>query len=872
MACSRNYFFWWSIPFLRTLTAVLLLFQVLGPPLIQAQVVLDGTMGGSSGDTVGPGMVSGGATTPGGLDFADHLITSDLGKLIENKNLFHSFSTFKIAADKTAIFTGDNAIENVLSRVTGADPAEIRGTLGSSISSANLFLLSPKGIIFGENATLDIAGAFFGSTANQIKLKDEMVFTAVPGQDDGQLTSAQPAAFGFLGANPPIYALGSTAGITLQGLMTNGASVVFVGRDGILNNTTQQLPAIEVRDGTIHSDGGQISLASSGRPGNITFDIKKAQISKVIPDTPSSQNGQIMIQNNAKVNLNETVDSPAGTLFIRGGKLVVNNAEIEVSTINKTGGGIDINVNEATLTNRARIRSRVTGKGQAGPIHIDATSFTLDGFGSFISTSSLHSPVTPPSAGEGKGGDIRIRGDTITIKNDAQVLSQTFGPGNGGEVQLEAFNSTSNGIIMIQDFGSIQTNSLSKKEFQIAGSSQKAGQAGPITIMANHLEMSKNASIKAETRGPGKGGNITPLIDIFESNQSTLSSSSNPFDGVDKTLAGAAGNITISGREGARASTVTLANTDISTTSTATGGGGAISIDTLGDITLTNTTLSADVNDSASSDLTGASINVTTDKNLTIQDGTTISAKSIGDRNAGKISLTALDTLSISDNSTVSTEAGIASGGDIDLKAEFLIQLIGNSEVTSSVQGGPTTQGGRLTLDPQFIVIQDSRILARANEGAGGTINLIASEAIFIDVDNLSESISASAGPTGISGEVNVSTPRQNLSESIAPLPENIMEVAALYGDQCAAQKGGEFSSLTLRGRDRVPSEPGDYLLTPLLLNEKEGYGLRGTLSSPSPMAQRLGMSSLLNGSADLFSDSSLQGSTLTIFQSRCES
>jgi hypothetical protein len=105
-------------------------------------------------------------------------------------------------------------------------------------------------------------------------------------------------------------------------------------------------------------------------------------------------------------------------------------------------------------------------------------------------------------------------------------------------------------------------------------------------------------------------------------------------------------------------------------------------------------------------------------------------------------------------------------------------------------------------------------------------------------IDSLS-TIDASS-QFGISGTINIDSPIQNLSGAIAPLPESIVEVAALYNAQCAGQKGGQFSSFTLQGRDRIPLEPGELLPTPLFMPDlTPDQSLKPTTLS-SPMAQRL--------------------------------
>jgi filamentous hemagglutinin family protein len=82
-------------------------------------------------------------------------------------NLFHSFREFNIDEGRGAYFTNPNGVQNILSRVTGTNPSNILGTLGV-LGNANLFLINPNGIIFGQNASLDVKGSFVATTANAI--------------------------------------------------------------------------------------------------------------------------------------------------------------------------------------------------------------------------------------------------------------------------------------------------------------------------------------------------------------------------------------------------------------------------------------------------------------------------------------------------------------------------------------------------------------------------------------------------------------------------------------------------------------------------------------------------------------------------------
>ncbi len=99
------------------------------------------------------------------------------GGAIRGENLFHSFQEFNVGNGNKVYFTNPDGIANILTRITGSNISEILGTLGVE-GNANLFFINPNGIVFGENAVVDVGGSFIATTANEIEFADGQVFSA----------------------------------------------------------------------------------------------------------------------------------------------------------------------------------------------------------------------------------------------------------------------------------------------------------------------------------------------------------------------------------------------------------------------------------------------------------------------------------------------------------------------------------------------------------------------------------------------------------------------------------------------------------------------------------------------------------------------
>ena len=153
------------------------------------------------------------------------------------------------------------------------------------------------------------------------------------------LTSAPPAAFGFLSSNPAPIAI---QGSSLQ--VPEGKTLSVVGGD------------IQITGGSLSAPAGQLNLASVASAGEVI-----PTVSEQGPDLKLEgfgRLGKIEASQGAHIN---TDGAGGGSVLIRGGRLVVDNATISSNTQGNTDGarvGIDAQIAEdVVVANAGRIET-----------------------------------------------------------------------------------------------------------------------------------------------------------------------------------------------------------------------------------------------------------------------------------------------------------------------------------------------------------------------------------------------------------------------------------------------------------------------------------------------------------------------------------
>ena len=695
-------------------------------------------------------------------------------------NLFHSFQDFSVQTGNEAFFNNADSISNIFSRVTGGNISNIDGLIRAN-GSASLFLINPAGIVFGQNARLDVGGSFYGSSASSI-LFENGEFSATD-LDNPLLTINAPIGLNLRDAPGDITVRGDGNGARLEDSevidttdalrVDSNATIGFLGGN------------VSFEDATVKTAGGRIEIGSVAEgtvnliavDNGFTFDYSGIETfqditlsGRSIIDASGLGGGDFQAAGN-NISITGVSDFISHTLGSTPGKdinifaaesLEISGVENELNFVsgiatstfaNSTAdaGNINIETGSLTIGDRGLINSSTSGQGNAGNININAIdSITLASQGN---TSAIFSRVSAEAVGN--SGNVDLVAESIDISNGGAIDLRSFGQGNGGNVTIDATENVS------------LTNNSSISVVGAPG--------GSIALNAKNLSITSGSNFFAGINldigeSEAQSGNITISLteDLFLDglNSDDATSISNISFGL-----GNPGNIEIAARN------ITFQNGGVIgsiSEEQETVRIGSITLNATDDIIFdgiepTRSGIANDIPENISGSI--GDINVTA-QNLTVTNGAAILSQVAGTGDSGNINLDVTNSIEVdgfgegirSDgspgilNSQISNTifpTGNGNAGTIDINTQNL-QLSRNGSISAEIGG--TGNGGNININAEQITIGEqgnpnaspSSISAQNlaatfgnTEGNGGNITIDTGSLSLVDGGSVDASVSA---------------------------------------------------------------------------------------------------------------------------------
>ena len=683
-------------------------------------------------------------------------------------NLFHSFQDFSVPSGGSAFFNNGNDISNILSRVTGGNISNIDGLIRAN-GSANLFLINPAGIIFGEGASLAIGGSFYGSTADSILFGDGE-FSAVNNLDAPILTINAPIGLNFRDNPSDIVTNGSENAIDIADFsllaVAEDQSINLIGGNINLNNTTLFAPGGNIGLGGLEAAGtvtlnenGGLSFPENIARGNISLDN-----SQVITNLSNDgEGGSINLNANNIELLNASflqtgIDADLGFVDAQAGDINIDaTGAIDISggsIFNQVfagsigdAGNISIKANSLAFS-QVQLSSTTFGEGNAGKILIDVNA-TAE-----LINSNIFSQVSNTAIGD--GGTITVNTTNLSLLDGSQITAGVFGTGNAGSIAVNVDdNTTSQGI------GDDGSRSGIFNNVAVGG----VGNAGDIEITTANLNLMDGAAITSNLEGQGSAGKITlNVTESFQANSDSFLQSSTFGTGNagDITLNGETATISLSG--------ASLITSSVSSDAVGTGGNIEITTDilSLSETSRITSDTSGRAGENGRADAGDITLNVT--ESFQAINSSFLQSDTFGEGDAGNITIngeTAAITLD-GVNSEPNVFPGIFSSvrnfvnnagqqligsgnsGQIIINADSL-SLANGVQIRNSLDSGVVGQGNNINLTANTISLSGaSRILSGvASEAVGGGGDI----GITVDTLSLSGASAIASDTSGRAGE-----------------------------------------------------------------------------------------------------------------------
>jgi len=689
------------------------------------------------------------------------------GGATRGTNLFHSFSEFNVGDGGRVYFANPAGIQNILTRVTGTNASNILGTLGVD-GNANLFLINPNGIIFCENARLDIPGSFFATTTQSLVFADGSKFSAVnpealplltinvtPGLQYGNSPGTIANAGNLSAGQNLTLAAGN---LNLSGQLIAGKDLTLQATDTLRVRDSSEVPFIASAGGKMEVQGNAVDILVLNHPKSGFYsggDMIFRSADTVGGDAHYSTGGNFRIEklDGSLGNLS----SPYDPIILAGGDVSIGN--YTGASLHILAGG-SVQLGDVTINGLGSTSTSINSANNATILGTSTTysalsfiqpSFSIDGSTqptldvragidwSFIGTPSISVPTaypaasvtfTTPTSSPGRA-DITVSSISVTQPNGLVYLSNQYHPNTAlnGEIKTGNINTDiSTNLLINIIFGKINAgniyiysrDNIIVEEIDSRGKSldtfginplfiAQLGDLGSLTKSGNViLKSGNNINVDAIRTGNPDGYGIANNINLDAVGNITVKEAL-----TSGSLTSNAGNITVN------------AGRDIIAQSRAESGlrnGGNIKYNSGGNITLYSTT--------SQGGQSGGDINLSAQDTIFVIGGRVNSGNNTGFGSSGNIT-TSSQHLKVLEGGGISTATrGSGVGGNLKISAPQSIELSG-----TSVDNQPSSlnaftlgsgRGGNLELNTQQLTIKDggSIFASTFDRGNGGDITI----------------------------------------------------------------------------------------------------------------------------------------------------
>jgi filamentous hemagglutinin family protein len=597
-------------------------------------------------------------------------------------------------------------IRNIVIRVTGSNISEILGNLSVSGQNKNLFFMNPNGTVFGQNARILINGGVTATTARSLDFNNEYSFLASTPNNAPPFALGNPTSLSFSGFTGAISVQGSGHSITQPNNVFSpniGAGQSLTGIRLAPGNTLNLAAGeINLQGGLLTASNINLNSIISGKLLLYSTSVDTTNIStfgnvnlsnKALLDSSGFGGGNIsifgkdiaftdgslaIISNFGTLPAGQISFNASGTIDLNGigalsqtppGLPVVSRGIIS-QTFNGKGADIKISAQKLVADNSVGVVASTFGPATGGNLSLDVKDVQILGTSPF-GPSSVGSLILSTTAGTGQAGTIFASGDNLFIDKGGFLISATFGPGPGGDVNANFKKITLNGGIPIFDQNTFVPSA-------IASTSAAGGAGGTLNIRVNDLRIDNGARVDASALSNGKSGGVN----IFSNN-------------ID--LNGTAPGI------------LATQNPSYIISSASQVGPFLISVFNLSPLTAQSGT-----------------VNINS-KNITVKNGAQITSKNDGTGIGGEIFINSQN-LILDSNGSINSSTNAGSGGSIDINTSLLFTR--NSQILASA--GKNGTGGNISINSDVLAGDYlSAIRANAQQGSGGNIKIDTNTLIF---------------------------------------------------------------------------------------------------------------------------------------------